>query len=363
MLRTPLNSVHRSAGAKMAAFGGWDMPIQYAGIIKEHTATRTAAGLFDICHMGEFIVQGPRAEELLQKVTTNNVAKLVVGQCQYSLLCNDQGGVLDDLIVYRIDSEKYMLVVNAATQADDFAWIQKYATEGVTMENVSAQTAKLDIQGPASKDILKKVLAHSSAVDALKYFYFIETSLGGKEVLVSRTGYTGELGYEIYSTTREVESIWHELLHAGQNAGLVPCGLGARDTLRLEMGYSLYGHELDTGHTPLEAGLGWITKFDKGPFIGREALIAQKNKGLIKKIVAFKLEKKAVARHGATIFAQGKACGVVTSGSFGPSMGATIGLGFVDAHVADKIEIEIRNRMYAATCIKLPFYKEGTAKN
>jgi aminomethyltransferase len=354
----------------MVEFGGWDMPVQYTGIIEEHQATRTRAGLFDICHMGEIIVQGEEAERFLQHMTVNDVAQLAIGQCHYTLLCNASGGILDDLIIYRIDRTKYMLVVNAGTKDGDFQWLEEHNTYGVELQDVSAKTCKLDLQGPAARALVQHLVPDHD-FSKLKYFHFIECRIHGMEAIISRTGYTGELGYELYVTAHEAEKLWDLLMTEGARHGIKPVGLGARDTLRLEMGYSLYGHELLTDITPLEAGLGWVVKLNKADFIGKDALLSQKAdtsaplsaSGKKKKLVAFEMMDKAVPRNGCKIVADSTECGLVTSGSFGPSVEKFIGLGYVDAKVnAEAIGIKVRDKVYKANVVKTPFYKQGTVK-
>lgn len=359
---TPLYDVHQGLGAKMVDFGGWNMPVQYTGIIAEHKNTRENVGLFDICHMGEFIVQGEESRDFLQRVTVNDVARLTIGQSHYSLLCNQQGGIIDDLIVYRIDRIKYMLVVNAGTKDNDWAWLNQQNTFGVELEDVSDHTCKLDLQGPKSREMLKRLLSYPD-LDKLEYFHFIECNIGHLEAIISRTGYTGELGFEIYVTAHEAVHLWKLLMDQGAAYNLKPVGLGARDTLRLEMGYSLYGHELSIEHTPLEAGLDWVVKGDKEDFIGKKALLNKKAKGITQKLVAFEMTEKAVPRNGCKIMVDNTEGGVVTSGSYGPSVDKFIGLGYVaGAIMPESIGIEVRNKVYPARIVSLPFYKKGTVR-
>lgn len=279
--QTPLNRIHRELGARMVDFGGWDMPVQYTGVIDEHLATRTAAGLFDVSHMGEIEVRGSGALAYIQELTTNDASQLVPGQVQYSAICYPHGGVVDDVTLYRFGVERYLFCVNASNVDKDFSWMQQVLAEGdfpgVELRNLSDQYAQLALQGPAAEAILARLT--DTDLKELVYYHFIEGQVSGVPTIISRTGYTGEDGFELYFTADAAESVWSALLAAGVDDGLKPCGLGARDTLRLEMKYALYGHEISAEITPLEAGLGWITKLAKPSFVGRDALLKQKEKG------------------------------------------------------------------------------------
>jgi aminomethyltransferase len=295
--KTPLNAAHRELGGKMVDFGGWDMPVQYpAGVIEEHMATRTRAGLFDVSHMGEIWVKGADAIPFVNRLTTNDVTKLVDGQAHYSALTNDNGGVVDDLLVYRFDNHKLLLVVNAGTTDKDWEWItsHKRDDEKVDLKNASAEYCQIAVQGPEAVGILKKLT--DTDLDAIKYYHFTTGKVDGVESIISRTGYTGEDGFEVYADAKFAEQIWNKLLETGKAVGILPCGLAARNTLRLESAMSLYGHELSDDITPLEANLGWITKLQKGEFIGDDALKQKKETGLTRRIVGFEMTQPGIAR-------------------------------------------------------------------
>ncbi|MEE9465295.1 MAG: glycine cleavage system aminomethyltransferase GcvT, partial [Candidatus Neomarinimicrobiota bacterium] len=322
MARTPLYDRHIALGAKLVPFAGFEMPVQYAGITKEHLAVRTAAGLFDVSHMGEFRVSGPGALAFLQWVTVNNVAALTEGQAQYSAMCYSDGGLVDDLLVYRRPGH-YFLVVNAANIEQDFQWLQSNAADDVTLENISAEVALLAVQGPASRTIVASVL--NTKLDDLGFYHCREGRVYGRELLISRTGYTGELGFELYCDSQTAPRLWDDLLSAGENAGLQPAGLGARDTLRLEMKYCLYGNDITAETNPIEAGLGWITKLDKGEFIGSQAIAKVKTDGPTRRLVAFVMQERAIPRPGYTIKVDGTPMGQVTSGTQSPTLQQGIG--------------------------------------
>jgi len=360
MKKTPLNQLHRDLGARMVEFGGWDMPVQYAGVIAEHLAVRSAAGLFDVSHMGEIEVSGAQAFDFLQYVTTNDVSKLVDGQVQYTALCYESGGVVDDLTLYRFAADRYLLCVNAANSDKDFAWLQelqgKSSLKDCELINRSPEYAQLALQGPRAAEIL----AQLTAVDlgALKYYHFIEGNVGGMEMIISRTGYTGEDGFELYCKTGDGAPLWQELMRVGEPLGLVPVGLGARDTLRLEKGYALYGHEITAEIMPLEARLGWITKLQKGDFVGRDAMLTAKEAGLKRQLVPLKLTDSGVPRDGYPVYCGEKEVGYVTSGTMSPSLRQGIALALVDADLATAdapLEIAIRKRRVAAERSSLPF--------
>ena len=354
--RTPLYAAHLECGAKMVPFGGWEMPVQYAGILAEHTAVRERVGLFDISHMGEFLVTGPNAERALNGLLTNDVTKLVVGQAQYTLMCNERGGVVDDVIVYRLEPSVYLVIVNAGNIEKDFEWMNTHQTMSAVIENRSDRYAALALQGPAAS----KFFDFSTT---LPHFHVQRHSIFGKECWVARTGYTGEDGFEIFCEAADAPYLWRELLAKGQPFGIQPCGLGARDTLRLEMCYPLHGNDITEETTPLEAGLGKFVAFDKGPFIGSEALVEQKAKGVGRKLVAFTMaDKSPPPRPHYVIQAGGCKVGEVTSGSQSPTLGIGIGMGYVEtasATAGTVIEIEVRGKKFPAVIQKKPILKKG----
>ncbi|EPR42311.1 glycine cleavage system T protein [Desulfovibrio sp. X2] len=351
---TPLSGWHAEHGAKMVDFAGWKMPVQYEGIIKEHEQTRTAAAVFDICHMGEFLLKGPGARDALDRIVTHNLLTLGAGKCRYGFMLNERGGVLDDLIVYCLGEDDYMLVVNGACEESDFSWCAGHLPHGLTFTNVSAETAKIDLQGPRSLDALEKALG--SSWGHLKYFNFERSTFDGAPLIVSRTGYTGELGYELYLPWNKALAMWELLLGVDY---VKPAGLGARDTLRLEMGYPLYGQDLDTEHTPVEAGYGFLMG-KEGPFVGKEALGEVRGK-----LVPLEIEGRRSARHGDAVLGPGgKPCGVVTSGAFSPTLGHCLALAYVDAAQAERATFTIKGQRVdlPAKRSELPFFKEGTAR-
>ncbi|GAC1447315.1 MAG: glycine cleavage system aminomethyltransferase GcvT [Ktedonobacteraceae bacterium] len=361
--RTPLYEQHRSVGARLVEFGGWEMPVQYSSILDEHHAVRARAGLFDVSHMGEFKVEGRDAQAFLQYLLPNDIARLALQQTLYTQLCLPNGNVIDDLLVYHLAKEHYMLVVNAGNISKDLAWVQGQAQhfQDVTVSDQSDTTALLALQGPLAQQILQPL----TQVDlkALRYYRFVADVVDGVNCIISRTGYTGEDGFELYCAAADVLKLWNDLLHAGKPHGLVPAGLGARDTLRLEAGLCLYGHELDEQTNPLEARLGWTVKFNKGNFIGREALQPLKERGPQRLLVGLELLERGVLRGGYPIFVQGQQVGSLTSGGPGPTVHKHIGMGFVEAAhaVAGKqVEVEIRGKRIAAQIVPLPFYKRQT---
>ncbi|HOT98157.1 MAG TPA: glycine cleavage system aminomethyltransferase GcvT [bacterium] len=356
--KTALYDIHVAAGGKLVEFAGYYMPIQYRGIIEEHRRVRATAGLFDVSHMGEFFVKGPNAEAFLQKITINDVSKLAVRQVQYSAMCYEDGGIVDDLLIYRFP-DHYLMVVNAANLEKDWAWANRHLIDGVTLTNESDNLSLLALQGPMAQRILQKLTALD--LNGLEYYWLDEAEAAGVPMMISRTGYTGELGYELMFENRHAVRVWQAVMAAGAEFAIEPIGLGARDTLRLEMKYCLYGNDIDQTTNPLEAGLGWITKLNKGEFIGREALLAVKAAGLKRKLIGFDMPGKAFPRHGYAIWKDGERIGTVTSGTFAPSLEKGIGTGYVPAALAavgTPIEIEIRStRMPAAVC-ETPFYKK-----
>ncbi|HSE89407.1 MAG TPA: glycine cleavage system aminomethyltransferase GcvT [Candidatus Binatia bacterium] len=358
MKRTPLYGTHRRAGAKMVEFAGWEMPVQYRGVIDEHVAVRTRAGLFDVSHMGEIEIRGPGALELCQKISANDVSRIRPQQAQYNLLMNAQGGVVDDVIFYKIAPNYFLICVNASNSDKDFAWIQEHAEGNVALENASSRYAQLALQGPLAEKILQPLT--SLRLDEIKSFFFACGDISSIRCLVARTGYTGEDGFELYCESVEAERLWNVLLESGAPAGLEPAGLGARDTLRLEKAYPLYGHELDDTTTPLEAGLEWVTKLAKGPFVGREVLLKQKEEGIRRKLVGLELLEPGIARSEYVLFKNGRSIGRVTSGTRSPTLGKAIALAYVaieEAALDNTIEVEIRGRRARAKIVPLPFYR------
>lgn len=360
--KTPLNDAHRALGGKMVDFGGWDMPVQYpAGVIEEHIATRTRAGLFDVSHMGEIWVEGVDAIQFVNRLTTNDVTKLVDGQAHYSALTNEKGGVVDDLLVYRFDQDKLLLVVNAGTTEKDWDWITSHkGDDTVTLTNASADYCQIAIQGPYATAILQKLT--DVELDPIKYYHFTTGRVDGVEAIISRTGYTGEDGFEVYAAADSAEQLWNKLLEAGKDDGLIPCGLAARNTLRLESAMSLYGHELSDEITPLEANLGWITKLQKGDFIGSDRLKKVKEEGLERRIVGFEMTEPGIARDGYDVYVDDKVVGQVTSGSPAPFLKKNIGLAFLPVEFANdgqEIKIDVRGKHLSAKVVPTPFYKRN----
>ena len=356
--RTALNSLHKALGAKMVEFGGWEMPVEYSGIIQEHLAVRQAAGLFDVSHMGEIEVSGPRALPLLQYITCNDVSRLKDFQAQYSALMRPQGSAIDDCVVHRWSEDRYFLCVNAANTERDFDWMVRHNAVGAELRNVSSEYAQLALQGPRALEIISKVT--ETSIVGLKYYWFCGARCCDVAGILARTGYTGEDGFEFYFPVAESAKVWNTLLEAGRPEGLVPAGLGARNTLRLEAGYPLYGHELDEETTLLEANLSWIAKLEKGEFLGRDALLQQRARGIRKKLVGFEMRDRGVARDGYSVYVQGKAAGYVTSGSHAPFLKKNVGMAYLPptlAEVGREIEVEIRGKMAGAQIVPLPFYR------
>lgn len=360
--KTPLYDKHVAAGGRIVDFAGWWLPVQYVGILEEHRTVREHAGLFDVSHMGEIRVKGTSAFACLQKVLTNTLAGMNDGDVRYSPICYPTGGTVDDVLVYRFSTEEYWLVVNASNKDKDLTWIRENATEfSLAIEDDSATTAEIALQGPASAGILSKIAG--LAVAKLGYYEFAaRIPLAGTEVLVSRTGYTGEDGFEIYCPAEASTAIWEVLLTVGRADGLQPVGLGCRDTLRFEAGMPLYGHELSADISPLEAGLSRFVSFDKGDFNGRDSLLRQREHGLKRKIVGFEMLERGVARAGYPVLKEGKKVGCVTSGTFAPTIGKNLGMALVNADIGPigtKIEVEIREKPVGAQTISRPFYKRG----
>ncbi|MCB1069269.1 MAG: glycine cleavage system aminomethyltransferase GcvT [Verrucomicrobia bacterium] len=357
--RTPLYEEHVRLGAKMAPFGGWEMPIQYRGILPEHEATRTASTMFDICHMGELEVKGPTATADLERLLTLSVSTLKPGQCRYGYLLRDDGGVLDDLTCYKFDDEHYWLVVNAATAGRDADWIRVHLSEETEFEDISSRIAKLDIQGPTSRQGIEKAIG--AALPDLPYFYSEPIRVMGIDCLLSRTGYTGEWGYELYFPAAEAVSFWRLFLESG----IQPAGLGARDTLRLEVGYPLYGHELRETQSPVAAARGNFIARDKA-FIGKATVLRELSDGVPRYLAAIALDGKRAARDGDRLFTDAGEVGVVTSGSLAPSLGHAIALAYLDAGLCEpgtRLEVDLRGKRLPCVVVTLPFYKQGTARN
>ncbi len=356
---TALTHVHEALGAKMVPFAGFNMPVQYEGVNIEHETVRNSVGVFDVSHMGEFLIEGDHALELIQKVTSNDASKLTVGKAQYSCLPNDKGGIVDDLIVYRVKENTYLLVVNASNIEKDWNWISSKNDVKAEMRNISDDYSLLAIQGPKAVEAMQPLSSHD--LSAINFYNFIVGDFAGIEhVIISATGYTGSGGFEIYCKHSEVKQIWDKVLEAGAPYGIKPIGLAARDTLRLEMGYCLYGNDIDDSTSPIEAGLGWITKFTK-TFTNSKALEQEKQEGPKRKLIAFELDERGIPRHGYDIVDdKGKVIGSVTSGTMSPSLGKGIGLGYVPtafSEIGHKIYIQIRKNAVPATIVKLPFYK------
>ena len=362
--RTPLWDEHRQAGAKLVPFAGYDMPVQYrSGIIAEHQAVRKFAGLFDVSHMGEIDIRGPQALDLVQYVTTNDASKLEYGQAQYSVICREDGGAIDDCIVYRL-KDSYMIVVNASNRVKDRDWISHHAQKfDCEVDDRSDDVALIAIQGPRAEKILAQLT--DTNLPGIRYYHFDEGRVADAPAIISRTGYTGEDGFELYLEASRAVQVWRRLLEVGAADGLTPAGLGARDSLRLEMGYALYGNDLDEKRTPLEAGLGWVTKLDKGDFLGADALRTLKEKGVRQKLVGFVLKEKGFPRHGYEVRFDGQGVGEVTSGTVSPSLEHGVGLAYVATEaskVGTPLQIMVRDKPVAAEVQRAPFYKEGTVK-
>ena len=364
--RTPLFAMHLKHGARMVPFGGWEMPVQYTGVIEEHKAVRNKAGLFDVSHMGEFEVKGPQALDLIQLVSVNNAKKLEIGQVQYSLMCYENGTIVDDILVYRLGENHYWLVVNAGNIDKDWEWVnvarQRAGLNNLELTNLSADVAQIALQGPLAEEILQP-LAPGAVLSELGFYWAKtgETVAGFRSLVLSRTGYTGEDGFEIYVKKEDAMALWEALLEAGEEKGLIPAGLGARDTLRFEAKLPLYGHEISDQLTPLEAGLGFFVKLKKGvEFIGMQALAEQKEKGLTRKLVGFEMIDRGIPRQGYELAKDGTVCGFVTTGSFSPTLEKNIGLGYLPValtEVGTEFDVIIRGKALKAKVIETPFYQ------
>ncbi|WP_445735649.1 glycine cleavage system aminomethyltransferase GcvT [Mariniflexile sp.] len=360
MKNTALTKTHEALGAKLVPFAGFNMPVQYEGVTIEHETVRKAVGVFDVSHMGEFLIEGEYALELIQKVSSNDASKLTIGKAQYSCMPNETGGIVDDLIIYKIKEDTYLLVVNASNIEKDWNWIQSKNTVGATMRDLSDDYSLLAIQGPKAVEAMQSLTSHD--LSSINFYNFIMGDFAGIEhVIISATGYTGSGGFEIYCKNSEVKHVWDNVFEAGKSFGIKPIGLAARDTLRLEMGYCLYGNDINDSTSPIEAGLGWVTKFTKN-FTNSEALKKEKEQGPERKLVAFELDERGIPRHDYDIVdSNGSKIGIVTSGTMSPSLGKGIGLGYVPtvfSEVGSKIYIQIRKNAIPATVVKLPFYKK-----
>ena len=342
----------------MVEFAGWEMPVQYRGVIEEHLAVRDKAGLFDVSHMGELEVEGPAALEFCQGLMANDLSRVRVGQAQYTLLLNESGGIVDDLVGYRLEENRFLFCVNAANTEKDFGWVKEKARGGSAIRDVSSRYVQLALQGPLAEKILQPMIP--VRLDGIKPFHFASGEVSAIRCLVARTGYTGEDGFELYCDADKGENLWQELMDAGSGMGLQPAGLGARDTLRLEKAYPLYGHELDETVSPLEAGLDWVVKLSKGPFLGREPLARQKQEGVKRKLVGLEMTGPGIARAGYSILKRERPIGKVTSGTKSPTLAKPIALGFVpaeEAAVGNDVEVEVRGRSVGARIVSLPFYR------
>jgi glycine cleavage system T protein (aminomethyltransferase) len=361
MNRTPLYEEHVNLGAKIVPFAGWEMPLSYTGVLEEHRATRTAVGLFDVSHMGRIEVTGDAAAELLNRLATSPVKKLAAGEMQYALACNPQGGILDDIMIYRFEERRYFVCANASNAEKILMWFTRQAADlsDVKVTNRSAGLAQLAVQGPRSRDLMRPLT--EADLDRLKIRHCIETKVAGVPMLLSRSGYTGELGYELYLPADSACEVWEILLKKGAAYGPKPCGLGCRDTLRLEMGYPLYGNDMDEATTPVEASLEFAVDFKKGDFIGREAMIRKKETGVSRKLIGFELLQRGVPRHGHPILSDGRQIGIVTSGNHSPSLNKGIGMGYVPVIFSEagcEILIDIRGHAVPARVVERPFYRK-----
>ncbi len=357
---TPLNAVHRRMNAKMVDFGGWDMPVQYSGILDEHNAVRNAVGIFDVSHMGEIEVRGPEALKLVDYISTNAASRLKIGQAHYSGLLYEHGGFVDDILVHKVDQDHFFICVNASNQEKDYEHIVLMNGTNANVEFASERYAQIAIQGPKALDTLQKMTATPLA--PIKYYHFTDGEVAGVWARIARTGYTGEDGFEIYVTPDEAPGIWDKILEAGAEFGIKPCGLGARNTLRLESKMALYGHEIDASINPLEADLAWIVKFDKEDFVGKAALEKQKANGLSRKLIGFEMTGRGIGRDGYEVWLDGKPAGFVTSGGPSPTLNKNIGLCYLPAEAAEvgrTIQIMIRNQPVDAVTVPTPFYKRA----
>ncbi|ARD46809.1 glycine cleavage system aminomethyltransferase GcvT [Sporosarcina sp. P33] len=362
LLRTPLFESYKKYGGKTIDFGGWELPVQFSSIKAEHEAVRTKAGLFDVSHMGEVFVSGSGALDYLQKLVTNDVSKLKISQAQYTVMCNEQGGTIDDFLIYKLEDERYLLVVNASNIEKDVAWMEKQKSENVVIDNQSSNYALLALQGPLAEQVLQKLT--DEPLEEIKFFRFKDhVQVGGEDVLVSRTGYTGENGFEIYGAPAAIQNLWSKILQAGEADSVVPAGLGARDTLRFEAGLPLYGQELREDISPLEAGLGFVVKVNKEEdFIGKGVLIKQKEQGVERKLVGLEMIDKGIPRTGYKVFSGDREIGEVTTGTQSPTLKKNIGFALLSADFTEpgtEVEVEIRSKRLKAKVIATPFYKRS----
>ncbi|PID22984.1 glycine cleavage system protein T [Sporosarcina sp. P3] len=361
LLRTPLFESYKEYGGKTIDFGGWELPVQFSSIKAEHEAVRTKAGLFDVSHMGEVFVSGSGALDYLQKLVTNDVSKLKIGQAQYTVMCNEQGGTIDDFLIYKLEEERYLLVVNASNIEKDVAWMNEQKLDHVVIDNQSSNYALLALQGPVAESVLQKLT--DGPLEEIKFFRFKEhVQVAGEDVLVSRTGYTGEDGFEIYGTPEAIQNLWAKILQEGKEEGVVPAGLGARDTLRFEAGLPLYGQELREDISPLEAGLGFVVKVNKEDFVGKDILVKQKEQGVERKLVGLEMIDKGIPRTGYKVFNGDKEIGEVTTGTQSPTLKKNIGFALLSTEFAElgtEVEVEIRTKRLKAKVIATPFYKRS----
>jgi aminomethyltransferase len=357
--KTPLYDAHIKLGAKMVDFAGWQMPVQYTSVISEHEAVRGNAGLFDVSHMGEIEIRGPKALEVTNQLISNDLARIKDQQAVYAALLNERGGFVDDVVAYRFSPQRILICVNASNREKDFAWIQQHSS-GVDVLNRSDEFAQLAFQGPLAPRVLQRLTPVD--LSRIATYHFAEGEVAGVRCIISRTGYTGEDGFELYCDPERAERLWFAILDEGKNEGAQPTGLGARDSLRTEMKYALYGNDIDDDHTPLEAGLGWIVKLDKVPFTGREALLRQKAEGLRRKLIGFEVTGAGIPRHGYSLTEEGTRVGEVTSGTLGPSVKKAIGIGYVKAELSTEgstFDVDIRGRPVPAKVVKTPFWKRS----
>jgi len=360
MKKTTFNNIHKKLGAKLVEFAGYEMPIQYSSIIAEHKAVRNSVGVFDVSHMGEVFITGDKALDFVQHITVNDASKLFPGRVQYSAMCYPDGGIVDDLLVYKISDKEFLLVINASNIDKDVKWMKENNKFGVEIDNRSDDYSLLAVQGPNSGEVLKKLV---TKMPELEYYHFTKGKIAGIEMIISRTGYTGELGYELYFTgdVAQAEKVWDEVFKAGKEFDIQPVGLAARDSLRLEMGYCLYGNDIDQTTNPIEAGLGWITKTDKGNFIGKDVIVKVKQEGPNRKLVAMISDEKTFPRHGYDITAEGKKVGHITSGTVSPVLEKPVALGYVDKpfnSAGSNVAVKIRDKEIPAVVTKLPFVKK-----
>ncbi|MDH3267292.1 MAG: glycine cleavage system aminomethyltransferase GcvT [Ignavibacteria bacterium] len=360
MKKTTFNNIHKKLGAKLVEFAGYEMPIQYSSIIAEHKAVRDSVGVFDVSHMGEVFIKGDKTLDFVQHITINDASKLFPGRVQYSAMCYPDGGIVDDLLVYRLSDKEFLLVINASNIDKDVSWMKENNKFGVSIDNRSDEYSLLAIQGPNSGEVLKKLFPN---MPELEYYHFTKGKVAGIDMIISRTGYTGEVGYELYFTgiVSEAEKVWEEVFKAGKEFDIQPVGLAARDSLRLEMGYCLYGNDIDQTTNPIEAGLGWITKTDKGEFLGKDAILKVKQEGPTRKLVAMISDEKTFPRKGYDITAEGKKVGAITSGTVSPVLEKPIALGYVNKPLnsaGSKVAFKIRDKEFPAVVTKLPFVKK-----